>query len=146
VVSPLGETVSLTNQSVPSGGTYNADSVNVATTPGQEAQQEIDWGFSGTTIPSGTYTLVTKLVGTTNGQGVVTPLTPTSTVSVSEQVSANLTATGGVGAGNSPYTFTPFVTLNAKNPTESFQINVPFANNAPITAINSAGKQSTLIP
>jgi hypothetical protein len=151
--SPLHDgTVSFTNQTVPSGGSY-AVGLNfgnpeaggysrVAVAPENFSQQLIEWGTSTLKFPVGTYTITTTLLGTSTQ-----PLSqvPTATANVQVLFTQTPPAATSSGATNITGNAVPVV-LSASNPKEQFQISAPFANNANIVEINSAGKRTTVNP
>jgi hypothetical protein len=129
VKSPLGELVSSTNKTAPSGGMYNTSNTSSSDSPTASAsgfgQQEIDWANLLTgTFPSGNYTITDTLVGTKTQTLAQNPSTQITIHNFAEQSGANLTLTAAHGVT---------ATLNAANPSVTYKITAPLTNSSVLT-------------
>jgi hypothetical protein len=139
VTTPTGQVISMAH--TPADASFNPSPGESNTAPMGFGTQEVDIGTINSKIAPGTYTIHSIFEGI-----VGSPLTPTSPESISESVSPNQTPPGGFGAGPSTFTFSDNITLDGKNPSESFKFKVPIANNEPVTEISHSGKTTVFIP
>jgi hypothetical protein len=122
VTSPLGETVSFSNQSAPSGGGYSAGGSNVSSVV-DSGNQSIFWeSNSNHTFPAGPYTVTETLEGTQTQTLAQDP-----TLQVVSETAVKQTLRSNNGLTN---VTTPTVTqvLNLANPTVTYTITAPLSN------------------
>lgn len=140
VRGPDGQTVSVNNPTVSSGGMYFTGSTGFGPTANSSGngQQAIDWGnlTSKSPFPLGTYTITETLTGTQTQTLAENPNTAVTTelFAIREHPKANgslQTKEAGSGA----------VVLNATDPTAAFTSNAP--SNVSITLTQTGGNAPT---
>jgi hypothetical protein len=122
VTSPLGETVSFSNHTAPSGGGYSPGSSNVSSII-DSGNQTIFWqSNSSRTFPAGPYTVTETLEGT---QTQTLAQDPTLEVVTQTAVKQTLRTNNGLTNLTTP---TVTQVLNLANPTVSYTITAPLTN------------------
>ena len=128
VRSPLGEVISINNQSVASGGFYKSGGNTIAG-PNDVGQQEVSWGTSPSgSVPIGKYKITETLVGTTTQTLAQDPGLTVTTRTFAQQ----FTPVSGQPSKES-LTPTNFQTLTAADPTVTYTFRTPLVNSTPLS-------------